>query len=77
MKNKQLNWHPMDDCNQCRAFEEEREFETIDAQYRTNATNRQNHLAKRYAKFNKRKNQHLSLFHADFEALEKEVVKFQ
>ena len=76
MANKRLNWRRKEVCEQCHAFDEERERERINAQSRTNARNRQNHLSSRYAKINKRRNTHNDLFHADIDALEREVNQY-
>ena len=76
MTNKRLNWRRKEICDQCHSFDVEREQERIAAQSRTNAKNKKNHLAHRYHQINKRRNQHDNLFHADIDALEREVNQF-
>ena len=71
-----LNWHRKEGCVQCQAFDDERERERIAAQTRTNIKNKKNHLAHRYHQINKLRHQHDDLFHADIDALEKEVNQF-
>ena len=57
-------------------MQEIRRRERISARSRTNITNRENHLAKRYGKINKRCNQHNDLFYADIDALERVVNQY-
>ena len=54
-----------------------RERERIAAQTRDNAKNKKNHLAHRYHQINKRRRQHDDCFHADIDALEREVNQFR
>ena len=54
-----------------------RESVRIAVQTRTNAKNKKNHLAHRYHQIKKRRNQHNDLFHADIDALGREVNQFR
>ena len=73
MTNKRLNWRRKEVCELCQALDNEGERERIAAQTRTNPKNKKNHLAHRYHQINKRRHQHDDLFHADIDALEREV----
>ena len=59
-------------------FEVERQQEKeANAQSQRSAKTKKNHLAQRYAAINKRKNQHNDFFHADLDAIEREVSQYQ
>jgi hypothetical protein len=72
LENKRLNWKPVQGCEQCDGFAKERERERISALGRAN----NNHFHTRCRAINKRKTPHLALFHADIEALERELEQF-
>ena len=78
MENLRLNWSPQANCKQCRAFEVERQHEKgANAQSQRSAKTKKNHLSQRYAAINKRKNRHNDFFHADLDAIEREVSQYQ